>query len=515
MMYGTYESAASNGSRNGYGLGLSSRDINIVECKNCFGQLMGETDNCCKGKTGWRILAPSCKIRYEQYLFFQQPLAQPLPAAQPLPNNEGKGGMSTTEIALISISAFTVVAALLGIYLYCSLGRKRTETVQENSQEILLNNMEGQNSKHFMEESMHEQSDEHIIEQSSSTTSKRKRTTSKVWDNFEKLSITADGKQKASCKKCKQEYIADAKSGTSNLLRHLTCCPKGVFAESMAQATFQVDQDIYREKISTAIIRHNYPFMFVEHEGIRDFHSFLNPTVKPITRNTAKFDVLKLYKREKDKLKHVIESIPSRICLTSDLWSSIATDGYLALTAHYVDENWILQKKILSFHHMPPPHSGPILVEKVIHLLKEWGIEKKVFSLTLDNAKYNDGLIDVLKRHLSLTDTLFCGGEFFHVRCGAHILNLIVQAGLKVIDEAVNKIRESVKYVRGSEGRKIKFAECIAQLSLSCSKKVCQDVPTRWNYTYLMIDGALMYRRVFDQLQLIDVHFKTCPSDDE
>ncbi|KAA8534088.1 hypothetical protein F0562_031719 [Nyssa sinensis] len=252
-----------------------------------------------------------------------------------------------------------------------------------------------------------------------------------------------------------------------------------------------------------------------EHEGIRNLHSFLNPTVKPITRNTAKYDVLKLYKRERDKLKHVIESIPSRICLTSDLWSSIATDGYLALTAHSVDENWILQKKILSFHHMPPPHSGPILAEKVIHLLKEWGIEKKVFSLTLDNAKYNDGLIDVLKRHLSLTDTLFCGGEFFHVRCGAHILNLIVQASLKVIDEAVNKIRESVKYVRGSEGRKIKFAECIAQLSLSCSKKVCQDVPMQWNYTYLMIDGALMYRRAFDQLQLIDVHFKTCPSDDE
>ncbi|KAA8525070.1 hypothetical protein F0562_007066 [Nyssa sinensis] len=239
----------------------------------------------------------------------------------------------------------------------------------------------------------------------------------------------------------------------------------------MPQATFQVDQDIYREKISTAIIRHNYLFMFVEHEGIRDLHNFLNPIVKPITRNTTKSDVLKLYKREKDKLKHVIESIPSRICLTSNLWSSIETDGYLTLTAHYMDENWILQKKILSFHHMPPPHSGPILAEKVIHLLKEWGIEKKVFSLTLDNAKYNDGLIDVLKCHLYLTDTLFCGGEFFHVRCGVHILNLIVQASLKVIDEAVNKIRESVKYVRDIEGRKIKFVKCIAQLSLSCSKK--------------------------------------------
>ncbi|KAA8536963.1 hypothetical protein F0562_029441 [Nyssa sinensis] len=141
------------------------------------------------------------------------------------------------------------------------------------------------------------------------------------------------------------------------------------------------------------------------------------------------------YTSEKRKLKHVMEFIPSKICLTSDLWSSITTDAYLALAAHYVDENWILQKKILSFHHMPTPHSGPILAEKVIHLLKEWDIKKKVFSLTLDNAN-----------------------EFFHVHCLAHILNLIVQADLKVIDEAVNKIRESVKYVRGSEGRKIKFA---------------------------------------------------------
>ena len=59
-----------------------------------------------------------------------------------------------------------------------------------------------------------------------------------------------------------------------------------------------------------------------------------------------------------------------------------------------------------------------------------------------------------------------------------HILNLIVHDGLKVIDDSIHKIRESVKYVRGSEGRKIKFAECIAQLSMKGCKKVCQDVPT-------------------------------------
>ncbi|KAH7835665.1 hypothetical protein Vadar_028554 [Vaccinium darrowii] len=200
--------------------------------------------------------------------------------------------------------------------------------------------------------------------------------------------------------------------------------------------------------MAIAIIKHNYPFRFVEHEGIRGIHSYLNHTAKSISRNyTAKADVLKLFEKEMVKLKGELESIA--------------------------------KKKILNFCHVPPPHSGSILAERVIHQLKDWGIDRKIFSLTLDNVKYNDGLVDVSKRHLSLSNSLVCDGQFFHIRCGAHVLNLIVQEGLKVIDEAIYNIRENVKYVRGSEGRKIKFAECIAQLPSSCSKKVRQDIVTR------------------------------------
>lgn len=74
--------------------------------------------------------------------------------------------------------------------------------------------------------------------------------------------------------------------------------------------------------------------------------------------------MVKTYKREKETLKHVVESTPSKICLTSDLWSSISTDEYMVATTHYVDENWVLQKKILSFSHMPPLRHGAILAER-------------------------------------------------------------------------------------------------------------------------------------------------------
>ena len=51
--------------------------------------------------------------------------------------------------------------------------------------------------------------------------------------------------------------------------------------------------------------------------------------------------------------------------MTSDLWTSITTDGYIAVSVHFIDNDWVLQKKILKFSFMPPPHSGVALSEKV------------------------------------------------------------------------------------------------------------------------------------------------------
>lgn len=88
--------------------------------------------------------------------------------------------------------------------------------------------------------------------------------------------------------------LADSTSGTSNLNRHHLIHQK----KANSQGT-PVDHEQYREKIARAIVRHNYPFNFVEHEGIRDIHVFLNPAVKTLSRNTARADVCKLYESHK------------------------------------------------------------------------------------------------------------------------------------------------------------------------------------------------------------------------
>ena len=63
---------------------------------------------------------------------------------------------------------------------------------------------------------------------------------------------------------------------------------------------------------------------------------------------------------------------------------------------------------------------------KVLEFLKYWGIERKIFSITLDNASSNDSMQNLLKEYICLSNSLLLNGEFFHIRCSAHILNLIV-----------------------------------------------------------------------------------------
>ncbi|KAG8373470.1 hypothetical protein BUALT_Bualt11G0027600 [Buddleja alternifolia] len=70
-----------------------------------------------------------------------------------------------------------------------------------------------------------------------------------------------------------------------------------------------------------------------------------------VSSSIAKCDVFKFYEMEKEKFKRILPSTSSRICLTSDMWSSLVSNGYMEITAHYIDNNWVLQKKVLVYRH--------------------------------------------------------------------------------------------------------------------------------------------------------------------
>ncbi|KAK8984720.1 hypothetical protein V6N11_020036 [Hibiscus sabdariffa] len=143
--------------------------------------------------------------------------------------------------------------------------------------------------------------------------------------------------------------------------------------------------------------------------------------------------------------------------------------------------------------------------------LKEWDIENKVFIVSADNASTNDSCIQIMKDTFSLTKRLICGGKLFHVRCCAHILNIMVQHGLKQVKSIIKNVHETVDYLNGSEQRLKKFAELAQQYNLKESRLVL-ECKTRWNSTYEMLDCAIKFKEVFSILALEDREYVYCPT---
>ncbi|KAL1209432.1 putative AC transposase [Cardamine amara subsp. amara] len=135
--------------------------------------------------------------------------------------------------------------------------------------------------------------------------------------------------------------------------------------------------------------------------------------------------------------------------------------------------------------------------------LVSWGISR-IFTITVDNASSNDVGIRFLRRRLQSWGTSVLNGEFLHMRCGAHILNLVVKDGLEENKASISRIRCAVRYVRSSPTRSNKLKECLTHLKLGSSVGLSLDVETRWNSTYLMLESALKQKKAFDMLVLED-----------
>ncbi|KAM3284669.1 hypothetical protein P3S67_023468 [Capsicum chacoense] len=119
--------------------------------------------------------------------------------------------------------------------------------------------------------------------------------------------------------------------------------------------------------------------------------------------------------------------------------------------------------------------------------LRDWGIDK-IFIITVDNASSNNVTVKELAKIFTKWGTNFMYGEHLHVRCMAHIINLIVQYDLKVNGVSIEKVRKVVKYIRQSPARCKRFQECCEDFDINSKKSLCLDVSTRWNSTYLMLN---------------------------
>ena len=111
------------------------------------------------------------------------------------------------------------------------------------------------------------------------------------------------------------------------------------------------DRNVAKEKMAKAIIMHELPLSYVEWVGIRDYNDYLNPLVGHFSRNTIKAECIRIHDVERIKTMKMLESIESKVAITTDTWTSNTKKGYMVVTVHYIDNHWKLHNRIIRYNH--------------------------------------------------------------------------------------------------------------------------------------------------------------------
>jgi len=175
----------------------------------------------------------------------------------------------------------------------------------------------------------------------------------------------------------------------------------------------------------------------------------------------------------------------SSVALTTDIWTSRATQAYITVTAHYISIDWKLFACVLETKGFPERHTGQAISEKLTEIAQHFALTEKVTAVVHDQAANMELSLEILNRDL--------GWESLH--CSAHCLQLCLKAGLSIsaIDRLIGAARKLVGHFNHSVIAAEELKGRQAQMQIR-EKKLVQEVATRWNSSFYMLERLLEMR---------------------
>ncbi|GJY89217.1 zinc finger BED domain-containing protein RICESLEEPER 2-like protein [Tanacetum coccineum] len=276
--------------------------------------------------------------------------------------------------------------------------------------------------------------------------------TPEVWKDFN-MCIMTNGQKKAQCKYCFHFFSEGSNTTLKNHITHPHCevlkaqqnqnPEAGQTSMGRDGQIFMYNPDYLREQFAGLVIQRGLPFNHFDHEQTtRVFQNTMQPRYTHVSRSTLKRDAMKLWVAAKQATIDGFANLNNKVNLTTDIWSAPHNlpGSYMCVTAHWIEPStWQMMKRVISFEEFSSVHSGTNLKYMLEKVFVMYGLKEKIMSITLDNASNNTSAMDKLK--LKYDPPM--GGRFYHSRCVAHIINLVVQAGLKV--PIINQMKESFK----------------------------------------------------------------------
>ncbi|KAG0160746.1 hypothetical protein PDIDSM_8276 [Penicillium digitatum] len=224
--------------------------------------------------------------------------------------------------------------------------------------------------------------------------------------------------------------------------------------------------------------------------------------------------------------KGILQRLPEgcRLSIALDCWTSPFQQAFVAITGYFIDHNWDYCEILLGFEPLHGSHTGENLSKTVTQILTEHGISDRVLSVTTDNAN-NNTLMQSVQDHLQSQHSSDL--SIFRVPCIAHVIQLSLNellgklkavpsnkeielewseekthsfqnkrntSGSIQITYTLKKIRGLAVFINASPQRREAFIALQPEPALI----PIQDVRTRWNSTFLMLNRAKKLQPFYD-----------------
>ena len=214
----------------------------------------------------------------------------------------------------------------------------------------------------------------------------------------------------------------------------------------------------------------------------------------PSDSHFRKTVIPELYESLCVKLQAVLDK-PKFLSFTTDAWTTAqCTDSLLSITAHWIDNDWQRQSAIVGACHMEGSHTGANIATLITTELKKWSIITAATNTTTATSRVHVFLRDNGKNMVTgLRDA-----GVLSLSCLSHTFQLSVNRGLKS-QRAVMDLtaigRSIVGHFSHSVKAKDKLKEIQSTIPNMPAHNLLQDVSTRWNSTYYMLERLVEQKK--------------------
>ncbi|CAN0917050.1 Putative AC transposase [Linum grandiflorum] len=226
---------------------------------------------------------------------------------------------------------------------------------------------------------------------------------SNKWPHFERLIV--NGELKAKCIYCRKQLVGHSINGTTHLRNHRNRCiqkkihdgrqqilgPKFLGKGKPEMSMGQFNSEVSKKELGIMILMHEYPLSMVDHLYFKRFCCSLQPLFKVPSRNTMKKEIMSLYEVERRRILKGLDGNKGRVSIATDMWTTTNQKrGYMAVTAHYIDNAWNLRSHLLRFLYVPAPPTAERLATRLSECLLDWNVDKPRSSPRLKDQTTSD-----------------------------------------------------------------------------------------------------------------------------